>query len=905
MITTPAPSSTPRPWLLAAFIAAALLGCAEDPHSAADPAADLSDGADPSADLSDGADPLDTLDPTDGSDASGCVPTVTLLEERVWPFMSQTCFACHGNQGIGAQGSDLDLIAATQPADHAKNLATLRAVAAKRDAGTSVLLLKPTGLIPHGGGTQILEDGPEYAALSDLVSRFDAPAPCDEDPNQPDAVITSLELSANVAAVRVGRVLPLSVFARNGQGALLPLPDDLTLSSSDPAIARVDAPDRIRGVAEGRVTLTAQAGDVRSPPLTIDVTPGSALGDADLRVSPSRVVLSPGDLLDLSVEVRDADGVRVLDPDITWRSLDPAVADLSAAGVLSALTVGQTSVVASFEGADSLPVPVLVTLEDAYLAVDITAPSGDTSATASLLIDADVQWLFPSSPNTFGTPVSPDSAVALIDGAFAADLDPHFFGATGSLDLSAYADGPHLLEVEAEADGQRVRSPAITLLKAPAPEPAWQDLGRVDAPTWETVYGPQSRLWTVDGTLYSATNQCGRECSLRLLRFDEANNRWGTVQYKQRHFVQVSGALEERVVDRDNIDLPRYVGWGWVSTSAREAHTPSDINALTIAWSDADARSSFNTEDEPQSYWNDCYVARWDDAAGYGGEGGWRLLSSEDPTWQDEPPHPSELPAEPTEQRFPAGADAVRTEDCRHPKLGVSGPDHLLAFVSTPIPDNDWKLRLRRWSNDAWLDAAAPLPLAPEAVLHDMRLDDSGRPIIAIDQGGSPGRVLRLDGGSWQPLGVSPPTVALALLDDATLIAASVERGVLSVHAFRDARWEPLGRPLNVSTWAEASNISLTTQGDRLAVAWAEGPDLGSSNVFAAAWHPATSSWEVIGAGSFEVVPDDHAVFPEVLIDPAGHLIVRYAAPNDPTADQQGGARAWIQRVRRSLNPVY
>lgn len=451
-----------------------------------------------------------------------------------------------------------------------------------------------------------------------------------------------------------------------------------------------------------------------------------------------------------------------------------------------------------------------------------------------------------------------------------------------------------------EADGERARSPAITILKIAAPQAVWQDLGPADSPTWETVYGQHARLWTVDGTLYSAVNRCDRECSLNLFSFDPGEDRWNAIDYTQRHFRNLSGALEEQIVERNNIDLAHYVGWGWISTAAREAHTPTDIGSLTIAWSNRDARTSFNTEDVPEHFWNDCYVARWDDAAGYDGAGGWRIFSTENPAWQDEPPHPDMLPAEPSEQRLPSGADAVRAEDCSYPKLGVSGQNHVLAFVATPIPDNDWKLRLRNWSNNTWTDAAQPLPLSTGAVLHDMVLDPGGAPIVAVDHGGQQGRVLRLDNGDWQPLGASPSVSSMARLPNDAIVTAGALDGDLVLNTFNGQTWTPLGGPLNVVDWTQVQEVSLATRGDNIAVAWSEGPDRGAWNVFVAAWRPASSTWEVIGGGPFESNPDAHATNPFVLIDDTGHLTVRYAAPNsDPTQ------HPWIQRVRRTQSPIF
>jgi len=113
-------------------------------------------------------------------DAAMCVPTVDYFEQEVWtPFMSITCMACHVEGGIGARSSFLDLVEVNSAADLETNLAIVRQVASRKVEGTSVLLLKPIGGDGHSGGPIISEDSADYAALAELVARFDDPPVCD------------------------------------------------------------------------------------------------------------------------------------------------------------------------------------------------------------------------------------------------------------------------------------------------------------------------------------------------------------------------------------------------------------------------------------------------------------------------------------------------------------------------------------------------------------------------------------------------------------------------------------------------------------------------------------------------------------------------------------------------------
>lgn len=121
--------------------------------------------------------------------ASGCAeePTECVSDERyfteqVWgPFMGDTCFACHNAQGA-ARGTDLILVGPSQPDFAKKNLATIEQVAALERDGVSLLLLKPSQQIDHGGGKVIEKDGPEYQALQGLLERFENPVQCADGP---------------------------------------------------------------------------------------------------------------------------------------------------------------------------------------------------------------------------------------------------------------------------------------------------------------------------------------------------------------------------------------------------------------------------------------------------------------------------------------------------------------------------------------------------------------------------------------------------------------------------------------------------------------------------------------------------------------------------------------------------
>lgn len=107
-----------------------------------------------------------------------CVTHKQFFQEQVWaPFMGMTCFACHNSSGA-AQSSSLVLVNEGWPGWLDANYESVKAVAKYQYEGESVLLLKPTGQIEHGGGALIATDSVAYANLVELLQRFDTPETC-------------------------------------------------------------------------------------------------------------------------------------------------------------------------------------------------------------------------------------------------------------------------------------------------------------------------------------------------------------------------------------------------------------------------------------------------------------------------------------------------------------------------------------------------------------------------------------------------------------------------------------------------------------------------------------------------------------------------------------------------------
>jgi hypothetical protein len=163
----------------------------------------------------------------------GCVTDTEFFAKQVWgPILSQACIGCHNPLGE-AKGSKMVLRSSSEAGFLDENLAIVREVASFEKDGTSLLLLKPTASIEHGGGLQLTEGTPEYDALVSLVERFEEPVACEVDP---EAFFADVDLmtpaeTLRKACILLGGRLPTDAekasVAAGGLDALGPVLDQL------------------------------------------------------------------------------------------------------------------------------------------------------------------------------------------------------------------------------------------------------------------------------------------------------------------------------------------------------------------------------------------------------------------------------------------------------------------------------------------------------------------------------------------------------------------------------------------------------------------------------------------------------------------------------------------------------
>lgn len=141
-------------------------------------------------------DPVST--DTDGS----CVSDADYFSDTVHgQVLSQHCIGCHNPQGVG-RDSELVLKNSALPGYMEANQAMLTDLARLERDGTSILLLKPSGAIRHGGGTVIEVGDENYQILEGFLARIATPVRCEEDETKDPLKLEGVELNDPLETLR-------------------------------------------------------------------------------------------------------------------------------------------------------------------------------------------------------------------------------------------------------------------------------------------------------------------------------------------------------------------------------------------------------------------------------------------------------------------------------------------------------------------------------------------------------------------------------------------------------------------------------------------------------------------------------------------------------------------------------
>ncbi len=140
----------------------------------------------------------------------------------------------------------------------------------------------------------------------------------------------------------VGATLQITLVQRDSAGVIVPI-GIVTWTSSNQAIARVDASGRVNGQSPGSVTVTASTAGLAAT-VSLLVVPVPV---ASVTVAPGTATLQLGTTAQFSAVARDAGGLILTGRPITWSSTNAAVLTVSSSGLVTSRGVGTATVMAS------------------------------------------------------------------------------------------------------------------------------------------------------------------------------------------------------------------------------------------------------------------------------------------------------------------------------------------------------------------------------------------------------------------------------------------------------------------------------------------------------------------------------------------------------------------------------
>lgn len=160
------------------------------------------------------------------------------------------------------------------------------------------------------------------------------------------APVSSVVITGNGGVIPVGTTQQLTANLRDAGGNSLYI-RTVTWTSSAPTIATVSSTGLLTAVSAGTATITATS-EGRTG--TATVTTAVTFPVATVTVTPALATLVTGTSQQLTATLRDGAGNALTDRTITWTSSNPAIATVSATGLLTTLTSGTVTITAASEG---------------------------------------------------------------------------------------------------------------------------------------------------------------------------------------------------------------------------------------------------------------------------------------------------------------------------------------------------------------------------------------------------------------------------------------------------------------------------------------------------------------------------------------------------------------------------
>jgi plastocyanin len=335
-----------------------------------------------------------------------------------------------------------------------------------------------------------------------------------EGPGGNDA-LASVTITHPDGEVPVGDTIVVAVEARDGAGQpVAGIQPQFT--SSDAAVATVDAAGAVRGLKAGAATITVSVtvgGVTKTATYGVAVlapappTPPANTAIAAFALNPATLTLAPGGTAPLEPVATTASGARVTPlPQIAWSVQDGTKASI-AAGVVTAVAAGSTAVTASFTAggktwtasanvivtAPAPPTPSTATVqgvEDAFTPSAVSITVGGTVTWTMVDEEHDVTWTGAAPPGGSTGRIDDDEAVSRTfptAGTFTYTCNRHDGEHGGTVTVQGSTQAPVLTSVVVSPASPSVAVGGTLQLTATPLDQAGQTMAGVPAAQWSTA----------------------------------------------------------------------------------------------------------------------------------------------------------------------------------------------------------------------------------------------------------------------------------------------------------------------------------------------------------------------------------------------------------------------------------
>ena len=218
------------------------------------------------------------------------------------------------------------------------------------------------------------------AALGALLLSVACEVPVDTSGSNPDFGVTSVAIQPKIASVLVGDSLQLSasVVMSNNRP-----PNAVNWASTNVALATVSSTGVVHARAAGGLFIRGTSGSKRDSSAVTVMDP-SPLPVASVTLAPSSVTVTVGGTASLVATLKDANGNALAGRVITWVSSNPGAATVSGTGLVTAATVGATTITATSEGQSGTATVSVTTVPVASVTVSPTTVSMQAGQTVQL-----------------------------------------------------------------------------------------------------------------------------------------------------------------------------------------------------------------------------------------------------------------------------------------------------------------------------------------------------------------------------------------------------------------------------------------------------------------------------------------------------------------------------------------